>query len=164
MPYTPSSRKEQSHAYYLAHKDEIVSRTKAWRLKNPDAFKLQRACYRKKNRTQIAERSKRDRARPEEKARVRVSGKQKRWALFLRVLAAYGNQCSCCGERAPLFLTIDHKNNDGAAHRAQLKPGTSIYRWLEKNGYPQDRFQILCWNCNMGRSRNGGICPHMDQK
>ena len=22
------------------------------------------------------------------------------------------------------------------------------------------RFQILCYNCNLGRSRNGGVCPH----
>ena len=33
------------------------------------------------------------------------------------VLNAYGNKCQCCGETEPWFLTIDHKNNDGAAGR-----------------------------------------------
>ena len=25
-----------------------------------------------------------------------------------------------------------------------------------------DFLQILCFNCNCGRNRNGGICPHME--
>jgi hypothetical protein len=23
-----------------------------------------------------------------------------------------------------------------------------------------DTFQVLCFNCNIGRERNGGMCPH----
>lgn len=23
-----------------------------------------------------------------------------------------------------------------------------------------DRYQLLCFNCNCGRHRNGGVCPH----
>lgn len=26
-------------------------------------------------------------------------------------------------------------------------------------GFPAE-YQILCFNCNIGRSRNGGRCPH----
>jgi hypothetical protein len=50
-------------------------------------------------------------------------------------------------------LTIDHINSDGAAFRKRLfgsnQRGASTYicRWLKKNGYPKDQFQVLCWNC-----------------
>ena len=31
-----------------------------------------------------------------------------------KVFDHYGWVCACCGEAEPLFLTIDHVNNDGA--------------------------------------------------
>lgn len=81
-------------------------------------------------------------------------------ALRVRVLTEYGGACVCCGERTPEFLSIDHTNNDGESHRRELGAyGRSIYRWLEQNGYPKDRFQLLCHNCNMAKGLYGG-CPH----
>jgi hypothetical protein len=79
----------------------------------------------------------------------------------LRVLAAYGGKCKCCGESQPEFLGIDHVNNDGESHRRQLAGyAKSIYNWLDRQGCPQDgRFQILCHNCNMAKGLYGG-CPH----
>ena len=76
-------------------------------------------------------------------------------------LEAYGGRCACCGEGTPEFLSIDHVNNDGEAHRRELKGyGRAIYQWLKRNGYPQDgRFQLLCHNCNMAKGLYGG-CPH----
>ncbi len=48
------------------------------------------------------------------------------------------------------WLTIDHINNDGAAHRKEIgEGGTNFYRWLRKNNYPLG-FRTLCWNCNCG--------------
>lgn len=78
-----------------------------------------------------------------------------------RVLDAYGNRCACCGETTPEFLSVDHVNNDGEAHRRELKGyGRAIYAWLAKQGYPQDgRFQLLCHNCNMAKGLYGA-CPH----
>jgi hypothetical protein len=58
------------------------------------------------------------------------------------------------------FLTVDHINNDGAAHRKKVV-SAKLYTWLEENRFPVG-FQILCYNCNMGKARNGGICPHKD--
>ena len=80
------------------------------------------------------------------------------------VLAAYGGKCACCGEATPEFLGIDHVNNDGEAHRRELKGyGRAIYQWLKRNAYPQDgRFQLLCHNCNMAKGLYGG-CPHAGQ-
>lgn len=73
--------------------------------------------------------------------------------------AAYGGYvCACCGETEKAFLTIDHVNNDGAKHRREVDR-RKIYKWLARNGYPND-FQVLCMNCNFGKARNGGVCPH----
>lgn len=73
------------------------------------------------------------------------------------VCEAYGGCCTCCGENNKLFLTVDHKNNDGSKHRQEV--GSSMYRWIVKNNFPET-LQLLCYNCNCGRARNGGVCPH----
>lgn len=77
------------------------------------------------------------------------------------VLAAYGGACACCGETEPDFLTIDHVNNDGAAHRRALgtNSGHQVYRWLRDRGFPKEGFQLLCWNCNASKAHRGS-CPH----
>jgi hypothetical protein len=79
------------------------------------------------------------------------------------VFAAYGGyHCACCGEPEPVFLEIDHINNDGAAHRKLLKGGgRHLYNWLRTNKYPPG-FQVLCANCN--RAKRFGICPHQLSK
>lgn len=83
----------------------------------------------------------------------------------------YGSVCYCCGESEPFFLTLDHINNDGADHRRKLggqqggKNATGsrqLYEWLRRNNYPSG-FRVSCQNCNSGRYRNGGICPHLTQ-
>ena len=73
-------------------------------------------------------------------------------------IAAYGGRCQCCGETAREFLTIDHKNDDGAEHRKVVR-AADILRWLKARGWPQDDFQLLCWNCNCARGIHG-VCPH----
>jgi hypothetical protein len=78
-----------------------------------------------------------------------------------KVFDAYGRSCKCCGETEELFLDIDHMDNDGAEHRKEhkLNCGTQFYAWLINNNFPSN-FQTLCCNCNRGKFRNGGICPH----
>jgi len=77
------------------------------------------------------------------------------------MLAYGGYRCACCGTREALFLTIDHIENDGACHRRRVGFSTGFLKWLKRNGYPKG-FQVLCSNCNHGRHRNGGTCPHKD--
>ena len=95
--------------------------------------------------------------------------KSKRIAAELRkqVFAAYGgHRCACCGETEPMFLSIDHIDNDGAELRrngTHGRGGTAFYQWLRKNGFPSG-FQVLCMNCNQGKHRNGGVCPHQSGK
>lgn len=75
--------------------------------------------------------------------------------LRATVLAAYGGKCAYCGESRQLFLTIDHKNNDGAQHRRQWGGSTNrTYAWLKKNGFPTG-FQVACFNCNCGKAIAG---------
>lgn len=84
--------------------------------------------------------------------------------IKLEVIEAYGGVCTCCGISEPVFLTIDHIHNDGAAHRRELtKSGKKdIYRVLKAEGYPKDRFQLLCYNCNCAKQHNG-VCPHKNE-
>jgi hypothetical protein len=86
--------------------------------------------------------------------------------LKLEAMDAYGGKrCACSGCPLPIpgidFLSIDHIENDGAQHgRAIGQARRNIYRWLKQQGYPAG-FQVLCFNCNMGKNVNGGICPHL---
>jgi hypothetical protein len=75
----------------------------------------------------------------------------------------YGGHCACCGEARPEFLTIDHVHNDGAAERATVSTASSIVAHLKRNGWPQDRYQLLCFNCNCAKGIHGR-CPHEDDR
>lgn len=77
---------------------------------------------------------------------LKVKWKQERDRLRKQVIDAYGGKCIECEETCIGFLAIDHINNDGANHRQQV--GNNIYRWLRRNGFPQENFQVLCHNCN----------------
>lgn len=93
--------------------------------------------------------------------KVRASRYRTRDKLRNDVLHAYGNQCTCCGERTKQFLAMDHINNDGAVHKRSLglKSAQAFYTWLRANNYPKHNFQILCHNCNMAKEFYD-ICPH----
>lgn len=81
------------------------------------------------------------------------------------VMEAYGNStCACCGETNDKFLTLDHINGGGNKHRREIAMGGKTYwNWFIKNNFPPG-FQVLCWNCNLGKRVNNGICPHEDIK
>lgn len=70
------------------------------------------------------------------------------------------NECACCGEKEPMFLSLDHINNDGYIHRKEIGGyGSVFYRKIKNEGFPEG-LQVLCFNCNMGKMRNKGQCPH----
>jgi len=77
------------------------------------------------------------------------------------IIKEYGGKCACCGEDTIEFLTIDHINNNGAKERKNTKQGTGgkLYRWLIKNNFPKDNYQLLCYNCNCAKGFFG-YCPH----
>lgn len=96
---------------------------------------------------------------PEKRQRHNENANRHRIYLRELVYAEYGDRCVCCGESNPLFLTLDHVENDGHKVRVQQGVSSRLYRWAIQNGFP-DSLQLLCYNCNMGKARNGGVCPH----
>lgn len=101
--------------------------------------------------------------------RKRINGRVRARIAILReqVYEGYGNKCQCpdCPESDPRFLTVDHVNNDGHIERQGKKGsgGEPMYRRIVRDGFPPT-FQLLCFNCNLGKARNGGVCPHLDKE
>ena len=79
------------------------------------------------------------------------------------IFSHYGKMCACCGEDNFMLLTIDHIEGNGKEHRKEVSSGTAFWYWIKRNNFPVD-FQTLCYNCNIGRYRNGGICPHRNKE
>jgi len=86
---------------------------------------------------------------------AKVYAKQERETL----LSAYGHTCECCGENRSEFLAIDHKVKSGHKDRKIGLYSRKLHQWLKKNGYPKDRFRLLCHNCNQSIGHYG-YCPH----
>ncbi len=121
---------------------------------------------------------KRYNSRPKRKAYMRkwrtsqngkklVCAQSRRYHNKLRqsVLQAYGGDhphCVCeCGCRVtkPEWLTIDHINGGGNAHRREVgNSATAVYRWLRSRHYPAS-FRILCFNCNCGCKKRVDAFP-----
>ena len=76
---------------------------------------------------------------------------RRQWKYKQMVFDHYGRGCLRCGINDPDVLTIDHTNQDGAAHRIKFgynsKGSAGLYRWLVKNKFPEG-FRVLCFNCN----------------
>ena len=84
----------------------------------------------------------------------------RRRAVRAKVVRELGGKCQCCGETTPVFLTIDHVQNDGAKDRQTARH--LLYKRILTEGCPPDRYQILCWNCNSAKALGG--CPHQRPK
>lgn len=84
------------------------------------------------------------------------------WRYFKIILNHYGWRCNCCPETNIMFLTADHKDNDGYSdvrESGTRYSGKALYKKIIDEGFP-DTYQILCFNCNLGKQRNNGVCPH----
>lgn len=135
-------RLEYAKRYYQKHREVLIEKIGAWQKNNTDAV---RAYHRKHY-----------------YMRREASLKQKRERyieLKQQLFEGYGGACSCCGEREIVFLSIDHVNNNGAAHRLPGGHGVGapFYQYLIDGNFPPE-FQILCRNCNWAKYRGG--CPH----
>lgn len=121
-----------------------------WRLRNPERLREVQRAYKAANRDRLAE-----------NARKRTQ------LIKTEVIGHYGESCACCGEDRLVFLTIDHPEGNGAAHRRELfgdsigRAGERFYRWLKRNGLPTG-YRVLCWNCQHASFR--GVCPHEELK
>lgn len=80
-------------------------------------------------------------------------GTRQRDRIKLEMVEAYGGKCKRCGNDNPVVLILDHINDDAHIERelygANARGGHKHYHRLKAQGWPQDRFQLLCANCNM---------------
>lgn len=93
------------------------------------------------------------------------SHKRYRDALREEMLIAYGHKCQCpggCNITEEEFLCLDHIFDDGHEHRKRVGKTHGTYRFLKKNGWPKDRYRLLCHNCNQSKQFYGE-CPHLRQ-
>jgi len=136
----------RAHTCLVCHRIAHAKREKKRRAKNPQPYR-------------DALKRWRDRTLPERKAVKKARYDRNKE----RVFSAYGGfKCSCCGETEASMLTIDHKNEDGAAFRRKIRSlrwSHNFYEWIINNGFPKD-LQVLCYNCNLSKHRNGGVCAH----
>ena len=91
------------------------------------------------------------------------AGNRARFArLRHAILKAYGGACMCCGETEPKFLAVDHvRGFRSPEHKGEPRGGDKLYRLIRRQGFPKDRFRLLCHNCNQARGFYGR-CPHED--
>ncbi len=145
-PYKNIEDQKESDRKKYERNKEVIKR------KNRDYYRKHRERLRKR-RLELA---------PKHRIKHNKRERERYAKLRIEVLLAYGNKCVCCGEKGIYFLELDHINNDGAEHRRELKTGGAgaTYKYVKKHNFPKDRFQLLCANCNQGKRRNGGICPH----
>ena len=155
---TELARRRSEEKYREQNREKIRQRMRDWRAANRDKIKG----YSKRLRDRkFAE------ATPEEAAWIRAAEAEKTRKLQGQikeaVYAAYGGYiCKCCGETEPMFLSIDHIENNGAAERRSgvyRGSGSAFYAWLKKQGFPPG-YQVLCMNCQVGKHKNKGVCPH----
>lgn len=147
MPQTKEERKEAqkiaNRKYRDTHKGEIAERKRVRYQANKQSINMKRSIYVKANR-----------------GKVNWWNKKAEVNLRKQIVDGYGGKCACCGETQPIFLEIDHIDNDGRTDREKFNSFREFYRWLRNNGFPKDKYQLLCSNCNQGKRRNGGVCPH----
>jgi hypothetical protein len=78
-------------------------------------------------------------------------------------IKAYGGKCQCpggCDISDPGFLSLDHIHGGGDKHRKKTGTrGWAMYRKIKEEGWPKDRYRLLCFNCNFAR-QIWGKCPH----
>lgn len=79
--------------------------------------------------------------------------------LRSRFFEIYGNECVCCHERNRHALTVGHPLNDGKQDRSENGGSVGVMiRAIRRHDFT--RYETQCFNCNLGASVNGGVCPH----
>lgn len=75
--------------------------------------------------------------------------------LRLDMYENLGDRCACCGETHPQFLTLEHI----LGVEGERKPWWQELRQARREGWPRDKYEVLCFNCNCAKG-HWGDCPH----
>lgn len=152
---------------YLRHvcRRCLYERAQKWRKDNKERYDKQRreADYKRYHRDGGVHRREVMRVwMAKNKDRLNKAARERALRFKIQVLSRYSDgppSCSCCGETAIRFLTADHMQpvRDKALRRMT---GNALYQYLKNRNYPSD-YQVMCFNCNIGRMCNGGVCPHV---
>jgi hypothetical protein len=163
-PEEKEARKAKMRARYASmssvSKEQLLVQRRAEYHAAPTRHRDKAREWQRANKTRRREKDKAWWAANKEYAKVKT--KEHRRRLREELLAAYGGCCTCCGEARFEFLAIDHINGDGARERSRNGGlvGERMARWLRANGYPRDRYQLLCHNCNFAKGKDR-TCPHV---
>jgi hypothetical protein len=153
-------RKEYSKKYYQEHKTEKKFYTKKWLMENKERTRE----YKEKNRIEIKNYHDKYYLENKELMKIQITKKKRERMEKLRteLLIMYGSKCNCpgCKEARPVCLTLDHTQNDGYRNRKEGRNTEKEWKTALEN-YNPSTYQILCYNCNCGKNKNGGTCPHL---
>jgi hypothetical protein len=170
---TLTKKQKARRRFYYANRDKAIAQASAWCSANPEKTRAHRATSKLRNRGKNLPKARaytqRYRAehplyqqqyyyqnRDEISARVKVEHQK----LKQETINAYGGRCVCCGETSMEFLCLDHIHNDGHVERkGSSGSGRAFYSKLKRQGFPKDRIQVLCQNCNSAKGHYG-YCPH----
>lgn len=150
----------RNRAFYDSHKEEIKASVKKYQDEHSEQEKARCKKYREAHLEECRARSRRRYETHKDEAKLYA--KSARAAARATVLRAYGSKCECCGENRPAFLALDRRASDGAEFRKSIGGSAYVVPWIIEHSFPSD-FRLLCHNCNRGRYRNGGVCPHKTQ-
>ena len=141
-------REAAQDRYRKAHAEEIRERKRVAYQNNKDANRKRSADWRKKN--------------PEKWMQMmRESNQRLRERLRIEMLKQYGNKCACCGEDEPLFLELDHANNNGAEDRKVNGSGVKLLGRLKK----RDGLKVsINFYVVIVIKENGGIMAYVHTK
>ena len=153
MPYKdPEKRRKYQREYNRKYREEnrLYQRwyQREWYKKNRDKIRLRK---RKWLRTR----------------EYRYQERARRYHRFrIKALKMYGGdmpKCAICGENRYECLQIDHILGDGFKERRwnlgkrNKAAGENFYRWLIKQPFQPERYQVLCANCNTIKRLRGTI-------
>ena len=62
-----------------------------------------------------------------------------------------------------VFCVLGRHRLYGLAHKNDVGTGATFYLAIKNSGYTA-KLRTLCFNCNLGRYNNGGLCPHQTSK
>lgn len=79
-----------------------------------------------------------------------ASAQRYRDKIRLEMVKEYGGKCCKCGITDSDLLVLDHIYDDAQIDRKQNNHtgGIHMYSFLRRNGWPKDKYQLLCHNCN----------------
>ena len=150
-------RREYKRAYYLAHRGEILSQHKEYRLAHHEEVRLYNRQYREENRDKILSYKKEYYLKHHEeelsykreyhkKNRDKLLPQKKEYDSNIRnkALDLYGHKCELCGSVD--FLEFHHLNLDGVEER-KVYSDKKLNKSLA-DGNKRSDLQLLCRSCH----------------